>query len=30
MRDLRVANDNDWEDLSKYLAEDYFHKQWAE
>jgi len=27
MRDLRVANHFDWEDLSKYLAEDYFNKQ---
>lgn len=29
MRDLRIANDNDWEDLSKYLAKDYFHKQFG-
>lgn len=26
MRDLRIANDNDWEELSIYLASDYYKK----
>jgi len=28
MRDLRIANDNDWEELSIYLATDYYKKNY--